>query len=139
MTGETDLPRLLMAMSPMLDDTEWVFAVVTESKLEECLPQAIASFREQEGVTLVLPTDSIGVSKGLFEHVSAPMARITLQVHSSLHAVGLTAAVANALAERGISTNVVAAYFHDHIFVPVSARFRALDCLNALASSHDLG
>ncbi len=43
--------------------------------------------------------------------------QITLTVHSSLDAVGLTAAVATKLASYGISANVVAAYYHDHIFV----------------------
>ncbi|WP_036823971.1 ACT domain-containing protein, partial [Photobacterium sanctipauli] len=56
---------------------------------------------------------------------------ITLTVHSSLEAVGLTAAVATRLAEYSISANVVAAYYHDHVFVPVN---RAEEALQALAT-----
>ena len=54
---------------------------------------------------------------------------IVLTVHSSLNAVGLTAAVAGALAAAGISANVVAAHYHDHIFVPSE---RAVDALAVL-------
>jgi hypothetical protein len=55
--------------------------------------------------------------------------RITLSVHTSLEAVGLTAAVSSALAREGISANVVAAYYHDHIFVPVAKANQALSCI----------
>ena len=57
---------------------------------------------------------------------------ITLEVHSDLNAVGLTAAVSGALARAGISCNVVAAACHDHLFVPVEAAPAALACLESL-------
>jgi len=63
------------------------------------------------------------------------MARITLEVHSSLEAVGLTAAVSQALASEAISANIMAGYFHDHIFVPESAGERAMACLTLLSAS----
>ena len=131
LTGETNLQTLLASMSPKLDGTEWVFAVVGEEDAIPLRPLAIASFREAEGLTLVLPqaaTDDL-------KNVSAPMSRITLEVHSSLEAVGLTAAVAGALAEEGICANVIAAYYHDHIFVPKSSADRALAVLEALTTS----
>ena len=53
----------------------------------------------------------------------------SLMIHSSLDAVGLTAAVASRLADHGISANVVAGYYHDHIFVPVEAAEQALGAL----------
>jgi hypothetical protein len=59
---------------------------------------------------------------------------ISLTIHSSLAAVGLTAAIASALAEQGISANVVAAYFHDHLFVPWEQRLQAMAVLSALAA-----
>ena len=133
MTGETNLQTLLASMSPKLDDTDWVFATVAEEEAISLLQQSIASFREAEGLTLVLP----GSSSGDLESVSMPMKRITLEVHSSLEAVGLTAAVAAALAEAGISANVVAAYYHDHIFVPKVSAERALAVLEALSTSAD--
>ena len=130
-TGETNLKVLLTSMSPTLVDTDWVFAVVGEEDAVRLTPHAIASFREAEGLTLVLPQ---AVADDL-KRVSAPMKRITLEVHSSLEAVGLTAAVASALAEEGISANVVAAYYHDHIFVPKASADRAVAVLQALTTS----
>ena len=61
------------------------------------------------------------------------MVKITLQVYSDLEGVGLTAAVATALAEEGIPCNVVAALHHDHLFVPETQGQRALACLQALS------
>ena len=60
------------------------------------------------------------------------MVKITLQVYSDLEGVGLTAAVATALARRGIPCNVVAALHHDHLFVPEGKGPAALRCLEAL-------
>ena len=133
MAGEKELKTLLASMSPSLDDTDWVFAVVGEEDAVRLTPHAIASFREVEGLTLVLPQAAADDLK----NVSAPMSRITLEVHSSLEAVGLTAAVAGALAEAGLSANVVAAYYHDHIFVPKASADRALAVLQALTTSPD--
>ncbi len=62
-------------------------------------------------------------------------AMITLRVHSSLDAVGLTAAVAEQLATGGISCNVVAGYFHDHLFMPIHKADQAVDLLRDLAKS----
>ena len=132
-TGKTNLQTLLASMSPKLDDSAWVFAVVGEEDAIPLTPLAIASFREVEGLTLVLPQ---AAADGL-KDVSAPMSRITLEVHSSLEAVGLTAAVAGTLAEEGISANVVAAFYHDHIFVPKVSAERALAVLEALSTSAD--
>jgi len=132
-TGETNLQTLLTSMSPRLDDTEWVFAAAQEEDAVLLTPHAIATFREAEGLTLVLP-QSAAHDLG---SVSAPMNRITLEVHSSLEAVGLTAAVAGALAEAGISANVIAAYYHDHIFVPKGSADRALAVLRGLSTSTD--
>ena len=130
-TGETELKRLLASMSPSLDDTDWVFAVVGKEDAVRLTPHAVASFREAEGLTLVLPQAAADDLK----RVSSPMKRIILEVHSSLEAVGLTASVASALAEAGISANVVAAYYHDHIFVPKASADRALAVLQALTTS----
>jgi hypothetical protein len=85
------------------------------------LGDAFALIREAEGVTLIRP--------------GTGWARITLGVHSSLAAVGLTARVATALAACGISANVVAAFHHDHVFVPWDRRQEALTVLRALSGA----
>lgn len=128
MSGGTDLDALLAAMEPVLADGVFVFASVPAREASAHLARTIGFFREEEGVTLILPAEAAG---GLA--ASPPMRLITLTVHSSLEAVGLTAAFAAALTEAGISANVVAGFHHDHIFVPEREAVRALEALEALS------
>ena len=127
--GETDVATLLRTLDPVLDGNEWVFVRVGDSEVPKYMPHALASFREPEGMTLVMPR----IKATEIEHSSAPMARITLRVHSSLEAVGLTAAVSRVLANDGISANMIAAYYHDHVFVPQALADRAMNCLRGLS------
>ena len=113
MTGETDLKKLLATMAPLLHEGDYVFCTVTELPVSGA-GEILCTFREAEGWTLVMEK---GVADGLQMTYGLIMAWITLTVHSSLEAVGLTAAVSRALAEREIGCNVIAAYYHDHIFV----------------------
>jgi len=119
-------------MKPELHDGEYVFCLF--NSMESALAHDPAClFREAEGVTAILSrqdADSANIS------YSVPFAWITLTVHSSLEAVGLTAAVSRALTEANISCNVVAAYFHDHIFVPAKDASRAMQALVALTEAH---
>jgi len=113
--GEKNLEKLLGSISPVLIKGEYVFCTVKNSKYGDYAEsQPIASFLEAEGLTLVLPKDSADSFDLSYDGI---FRCITLGVHSSLAAVGLTAAVAGILAEHGIAANVIAAYFHDHIFV----------------------
>ncbi len=129
MSGITDLDDLLATMEPALVAGRFVFASVPASDIAVHLARGpIGLFREEEGITLILPADA---AEGLA--ASPPMRMITLTVHSSLEAVGLTAAFATALTKAGISANVVAAYHHDHIFVPERDAERALETLRALS------
>ena len=98
--------------------------------LADAYPQARAVFEEAEGRSLVLP-DDLAELRG-FDR-SLPMARITLRVHSALDGVGLPAAVASALAEAGIPCNMIAAYHHDHAFVPWETRVQAFETLQRLS------
>lgn len=129
MPGETDLQKLLAGLQPHLHDGAYVFVTVDDA-YEFDLRQVVSTFKEAEGLTLVLPkaqADSRGLS---YDFVAA---WITLQVHSSLQAVGLTAGVASALANCGISCNVIAAYHHDHLFVDEKDAEAAMQALTALA------
>lgn len=128
MSGETDLDVLLGSLEPQLDPVTYVWCTAPGLAAAGALVDAVATVREDEGLSLVLPIDAAARHGLDFE---APSARITLAVRSSLAAVGLTAAVAGALAADGISANVVAGFHHDHIFVP---RERAADAMAALAS-----
>ncbi|MEQ8604071.1 MAG: ACT domain-containing protein [Marivibrio sp.] len=128
--GERDLTRLLAGLAPSLDPALYRF-VFSATPPDAERRAALMSFREAEGWTLILPADWPEADVG---SASAPMARLTLRVHSSLEAIGLTAAVAGALTQAGISANVVAAYHHDHLFVPAADGERALAVLEALAA-----
>ena len=129
MSGETDLKKLLKSMRPELNAGEYVFCALDSStQLADVAP--LGFFREWEGMTVILPradADKAGLS------YAGTFAWITLTVHSSLEAVGLTAAFSRALTEAGISCNVVAAFYHDHIFVPVADAERALAVLRTLS------
>lgn len=126
MAGITELDELLQSMSPALQDGEYVFCTVAGSCSEYSHLEPLSTFHEQEGLTLVLDKDVAKKAKLEFE---TSFKLITLTVHSSLEAVGLTAAVATKLASKGISANVIAAYYHDHIFVQSKKAEQALAAL----------
>lgn len=130
MGGSQDLDYLLREANPVLDPEDYVFICAPAAYGDHGDWQPIASFAEREGLTLVIP-QAIAQAHALpYENV---FRRITLQVHSSLAAVGLTAGVAGRLAAHGISANVIAAYCHDHIFVPAADAERAMSALADLA------
>lgn len=132
MSGIRELSILLSSMEPSLEAGEFVYCTVGGADPQDYLhlkPRGL--FQEAEGLTLILPAETARAA-GLT--ASAPLHCITLNVHSSLEAVGLTAAVSAALSEEGISANVVAAYYHDHVFVPTADAARALKTLRALSA-----
>ena len=131
MSGQTNLRTLLRTLTPVRQAGEYVFCTVEETAAP-ALALVLATFREAEGLTVVLrkeTADQLGLP---YDYVAA---WITLTVHSSLAAVGLTAAFAQALAAENISCNVVAAYYHDHLFVALADAERALASLHQLAAS----
>ena len=123
---------MIAAMDPVLADGRYYFVVASEPDIAfELMREAIATFREAEGLSLVVPVEAAE----RLEIASDPYALITLQVHSALDGVGLTAAVSSALAGAGIACNVVAAFHHDHLFVPHAHAEEALRILRDLQSS----
>lgn len=130
MTGPVrDTDGMIAGMKPVLAPDVWVFVTGAPEALAR---QALATYREAEGLSLILPRD---IARQAVLSVDLPMRCITLSVHSALDGVGLTAAVATALAQQGIPCNMVAAYQHDHVFVPEDKAQAALDCLLRLARS----
>jgi hypothetical protein len=128
MTGEVDLSKLIKDMKPELNEGEYVYCLA-DSKAQAVVLDPLCYFLEKEGVTVILPREKADTLKIPYSTICA---WITLTVHSSLEAVGLTAAVAKSLTEANISCNVVAAFYHDHIFVPVKDAERAMDALQKL-------
>jgi hypothetical protein len=129
MGPEYDLGRLIDELSPRLDPQPWVF--VTVARLPAKL-DPLMTFREDEGLTCIIRPEeatALGLSRG------PAFRRISLGVASSLEAVGLTAAVASALTAVGISANIVAAFHHDHVFVPEARAAEALARLELLRQS----
>lgn len=128
MTGERDLQKLIASMEPTLDAEIYLFASVPANCQFPETP--LMRFREDEGDTVIL-TQSAADRAGLSDN--RHFKRITLNVHSSLEAVGLTAAFAKRLTAHGISANVVAGFYHDHIFVPIQDAEAALAALKSLS------
>ncbi len=115
-------------MDPTLHSGVYVYCSVSHATDLSALT-ALATFREAEGITIILP--EVEALKAGFT-VMFRAAWITLSVHSDLQAVGLTAAFASQLGAAGISCNVMAGAYHDHIFVPVEHAQAAMAALRAL-------
>ncbi|CAL2078275.1 ACT domain-containing protein [Tenacibaculum sp. 190524A02b] len=130
-TGVKNLQELLKNMKPILNEGNYVFTSVNDIN---SIPRelAICEMREQEGHTVILlkeKADQLGLT---YEYIAS---WITLTVHSSLEAVGLTAAFATALGNNNISCNVVAGYYHDHIFIDKKDTEKAMEVLTSLSKT----
>jgi uncharacterized protein len=132
MTGETNLTHLIKNMQPVWNEGQYVFCSVLKMDALD-FTKVILFFKETEGFTLVVEKDYAD-EKG-FDYF-AVFAWLTLYIHSSLEAVGLTAAFSTALAETHISCNVVAGFFHDHIFVQYTLAQQAIDVLQKLSAKY---
>ncbi|MBO9586129.1 MAG: ACT domain-containing protein [Flavobacterium sp.] len=125
MEGEINLSTILKNLNPILNDGKYVFIKVDSIDLIP-FSKILFLFKEQEGITVVLEKRFAEELNLNFSYVAS---WITLEVHSSLAAVGLTAAFSQALGNANISCNVVAAYLHDHIFVDENDAQKAMDVL----------
>jgi len=125
MSGEKNLQVLLKTMKPELNAGDYVFCTTKETTN---IPSSriLCSFKEHEGITIILKKEDADEANLNYQFIAS---WITLTVHSSLEAVGLTAAVANALSKENISCNVIAAYYHDHIFIAKQDALRAMQIL----------
>ena len=135
MAGETQLPTLLASMRPELHPGEYVFTSIPEAAVPVGVAPVVA-VAEEEGLTMVLRrehADRLGLG---YDYVAG---WITLRVHSALEAVGLTAAVSATLAREGLSCNVVAGFYHDHLFVPHGSAAQAVKLLEDLAQQAHAG
>jgi hypothetical protein len=131
MIGETNLKKMLKTLKPKHIAGDYVFCTIQDLTILD-LRDVVFFFREEEAITVVLKRELADKLKLNYTFIAG---WITLTVHSALEAVGLTAAFSKALSENGISCNVVAAYHHDHIFVPSRDTERALQILKGLSKS----
>lgn len=133
MPGIQDLSVLLSSLNPKLEETLYTFATIKEMP-QPLLETQIGQFRETEGITVIC-SQAEAIERALTH--SGGFKKITLTVHSSLDAVGLTAAISNALAEAKIPCNTVAGFYHDHLFVPANLAPSAMNVLRSLAKQTD--
>lgn len=131
MSGIIEINELLKSMSPELKTGEYVFCSVKGDYSDYSHLNSLAFFKEPEGLTLIISVEAAESADIGYE---SKFKQITLTVHSSLDAVGLTAAVATKLTSYGISANVVAAYYHDHIFVQSEKAEQALSALKEFSN-----
>ena len=131
MTAELELEKLLTAMSPELREGEYVFSSVTQEDFDDMQIEPVGWFREVEGISLILDR---AAAQRLGLKQSSAYRMISLNVNSSLEAVGFLAAVTEKLAAAGVSVNAVSAFHHDHLFIPVEKADLAMSLLNDLAA-----
>lgn len=131
MNGEKNLNKLLKSMEPQLQEGEYVFCTVSSIDSID-MGEIIMYLKEVESHTLILKKQVADRHQLVYSFVAS---WITLMVHSALDAVGLTAAFSNALTKANISCNVVAGYYHDHIFVDSKDADRAMKALIELSNS----
>ena len=128
MTGQTNLSEVLKSLQVSCDGVEYGFASVKDKHINFC-DDILGTFKENEGLTII-------ASKAYFEakniKFEGPYAKLTIEVHTSLELVGLTAVLAKKLAENQISANVVAGYYHDYIFVQYGICQKAIEAINNL-------
>jgi len=125
MKAESNLNIILKSLNPKLHDGEFVFCTMNEiSTIDN--NDIVMIFRETEGITLILGKETADRLKLDYSFIAA---WITLTVHSSLEAIGLTAFFSNALARESISCNVVAAFYHDHLFVKKEDAAKSMEIL----------
>ena len=129
--GETDLHKMLKSLKPILHPGIFVFTSIS-IKDRNLIPneEIQCEFKEKEGISLVL--EKKFADKYNFVKYDFTCSWIQLEVHSSLEAVGLTAAFSNALANAGLSCNVIAGFYHDHIFVQDDKTNEAMEVLHKM-------
>jgi hypothetical protein len=127
MAGKTNLSKLIKGMSPKLNEGDYVFSTVKDfSKIDR--KDLLCEFKEEEGTSIVLERKKADELDLNYDFIAS---WFTLKVHSSLEAVGLTAAFSTELTKHNISCNVIAGYYHDHIFVDKKDAKKAMEVLSA--------
>ena len=132
MVGEVQLAKLVQEMTPKLNVGTYVFVSLSDASILS-RSDIICEFKEEEGTTLVLEKSKADTLRLDYEFVSS---WITLQIHSSLEAVGLTAVFSTELAKHNVSCNVISGYYHDHIFVAQNDTNKAIQILTDLSKHY---
>ena len=128
--GEKSLAKLLQTLTTTLHEDTFVFATLKDESNLPALAETRLFFRESEGLTVIV---TLEYAKDAGLDYFFPCKMITLNVTSSLEAVGFMAVIASRLATKDMGVNPVSGFYHDHIFVPVGREQDALETLEELA------
>tara|TARA_B110000263_G_scaffold237584_1_gene237993 strand:- start:23 stop:418 length:396 start_codon:yes stop_codon:yes gene_type:complete len=131
MASEKKNQTILKKLNPKLNDGEYVFCSVDNIEKIDC-NKILGSFKEKEGISIIISKKEAVNLRLSFSFIAA---WITLTVSSTLEDVGLTAAFSNALNKNGISCNVISGYYHDHIFVNINDKDKAMNILKNLSAN----
>jgi len=131
MASEKKNQTILKKLNPKLNDGEYVFCSVDNIEKID-YNKILGSFKEKEGISIIISKKEAVNLRLSFSFIAA---WITLRIYSSLEDIGLTAAFSNALNKNGISCNVISGYYHDHIFVNINDKDKAMNILKNLSAS----
>ena len=129
---EADLSKLLSSLSVTRRDGLWRFETIQPEQASWAdlvtlrgVRDIAMMFQETEGLTLI--TSALNETPQDCRWVW-----LELSVFSDLQAVGFLARVAGALSAADVPCNAVAAFHHDHIFVPEAKAEAAINALEEL-------
>ena len=131
MSGELSLDKLISSMQPELVDGVFVFVTLGDRTVTASINPRMV-FQEAEGTTLIALKSEAETAGLSYEF---PCRMITLNIHSSLEAVGFLAKITAQLAAHGMGVNPVSAFFHDHLFVPNGREDEAMEILRSMAEN----
>lgn len=137
MSGQTDVHAMLRSLSVSVRTDKYVVVTLTPEADVPALSEGVAAvIDEAEGPTVIATVERAEREGWPQEFIAA---WLTLDVHSALEAVGLTAAFSRALGRAGIPCNVIAGFYHDHILVPHDKSEAAVEVIEALSGSSSSG